>query len=149
MSNYRSEILKLAESTLLTNEEIARIVGCSERTVRLYAGSYVARCKAKTAKENVDPFQIQKVVLLPDIHYPHYEQRVMDAIDEFIIDYEPNELVYMGDQISLDCISFWNKRKPLLKEGQRLLNDFEGFNEQVLLNHEKLTDENTKRTFNR
>ena len=147
MSFYKNEILKLAEGTLLTNQEIARIVGCSDRTVRKYAGSYVDRCRAKTAVENQDPFQIQKVVLLPDIHYPHYEQRVMDAVDEFIIDYEPDELVYMGDQISLDCISFWNKRKPLLKEGQRLLNDFDGFNEEVLLNHEKITDPNTKRVF--
>jgi len=147
MSYYKNEILKLANSTLLTNQEIARIVGCSDRTVRKYAGSYVSRCRVKTSKENQDPFQIRKVVLLPDIHYPHYEQRVMDAVDEFIIDYEPDELVYMGDQISLDCISFWNKRKPLLKEGQRLLKDFEGFNEQILINHENITGEDTKRTF--
>jgi len=71
----------------------------------------------------------------------------MDAVDEFIIDYEPDELVYMGDQISLDCISFWNKRKPLLKEGQRLLKDFEGFNEQILINHENITGPETKRVF--
>lgn len=147
MSFYKNEILKLAEGTLLTNQEIARIVGCSDRTVRKYAGAYVERCRLKTAVENQDPFQIQKVVLLPDIHYPHYEQRVMDAVDEFIIDYEPNELIYMGDQISLDCISYWNKRKPLLKEGQRLLDDFDGFNEEVLLNHENITDPSTKRTF--
>jgi len=147
MSAYKNEIQKLADTTLLTNKEIAKIVGCSERTVRAYAGSYVARCQAKTAQENQDPFQIQKVVILPDIHYPHYEQRVMDAVDEFIIDYEPDELVYMGDQISLDCISFWNKRKPLLKEGQRLLDDFDGFNESVLLNHENITSPEIKRTF--
>jgi hypothetical protein len=147
MSYYKNEILKLANSTLLTNQEIARIVGCSDRTVRKYAGSYVSRCRVKTSKENQDPFQIRKVVLLPDIHYPHYEQRVMDAVDEFIIDYEPDELVYMGDQISLDCISFWNKRKPLLKEGQRLLKDFEGFNEQILINHENITGPETKRVF--
>lgn len=147
MSYYKNEILKLADSTLLTNKEIAKIVGCSERTVRGYAGSHVSRCQAKTSKENEDPFQIRKVVLLPDIHYPHYEQRVMDAVDEFIIDYEPDELVYMGDQISLDCISFWNKRKPLLKEGQRLLKDFEGFNKQILINHENITGPETKRVF--
>ena len=39
MSYYKNEILKLAEGTLLTNQEIARIVGCSDRTVRKYAGS--------------------------------------------------------------------------------------------------------------
>jgi hypothetical protein len=147
VSGYRNEVLKLANDTLLTNSEIAKIVGCSTKTVLRYAGSYTERCRYKQIDKDQDPFAIKKVVLLPDIHYPHYEQRVMDSIDEFIIDYEPDELVYMGDQISLDCISAWNKRKPLLKEGQRLLKDFEGFDEKVLINHENITGPDTKRTF--
>lgn len=147
MSDFKKEIEKLANNTILTNAEIAKIVGCSERTVRHYAGSHVARCQEKTAATNQDPFQIHKVVLMPDLHYPHYENRVFNALNEFIEDYDPDELVYMGDQISLDCISYWNKRKPLLKEGQRLLHDFDGFNDQVLLKHESITREETKRTF--
>ena len=127
MSPLKREIMKLAENTILSNKDIAKVVGCSPRTVNKYAGSHADRCKQKVACESTDIFEIQKTVLMPDIHYPHYDQRVMDALEEFIIDYQPDELVYMGDQISLDCISYWNKRKPLLKEGKRLLNDYEGF----------------------
>jgi hypothetical protein len=146
MSRYKTEILKLANTTLLTNKEIAKIVGCSTKTVFKYAGSHASRCKQKACGE-VDPFEIQKTVLLPDIHSPHYEQRVMDAVNEFIVDYQPNEIVYMGDQISLDCVSAWNKRRPLLKEGQRLIKEYENFNDNVLEVHEGLTQNDTRRVF--
>ena len=146
MSNFKGEISKLADTTLLTNQEIAKVVGCSLRTVNRYAGSYIERCKSK-GTESDNMFKIQKTILLPDIHYPHYEQRVMDAVDEFIIDYQPDELVYMGDQISLDCISGWNKRKPLLKEGKRLLKEYEGFDNEVLKVHENITKVDIRKTF--
>jgi hypothetical protein len=144
--SYKSEILKLAETTALTNKEIAKVVGCSPKTVGRYAGSFVSRSQSK-AQLDESSWEIQKTVLLPDIHYPHYEERVMNAINDFIWDYEPDELVYMGDQVSLDCISGWNKRKPLLKEGQRLLEDYDGFDYHVLQTHEEYTKENCRRTF--
>ena len=147
MSPLKKEILKLANNTILNNNEIAKVVGCSPRTVNKYAGSHSSRCQSKVSGDSADIFQIQKTVLLPDIHYPHYEPRVMDAVAEFISDYDPDELCYMGDQVSLDCISGWNKRKPLLKEGQRLLKDYEGFNHNVLEKHESVTRSNIRRTF--
>ncbi len=146
MSQFKREILKLADTTLLTNKEIGRIVGCSPRTVHKYAGSYVDRCRAKSDLDG-KAFEIQKTILLPDIHYPHNEPAVMDAVEEFILDYQPNELVYMGDQLSLDCISSWNKKKPLLKEGQRLIKDYELFDEEILKVHENITESDTRRTF--
>ena len=147
MSQLKQEILNLAEQTILNNKEIAKIVGCSPRTVNKYAGSHTKRCQTKVTKDSDDIFQVQKTILLPDIHYPHYEERIMDVLDEFIIDYDPDEIVYMGDQISLDCISGWNKRKPLLKEGQRLLKDYDGFNKSILQNHENITRPGIRRTF--
>ena len=145
MSSIKSEILKLADETLLPNSEIAKIVGCSLRTVNRYAGSYTKRCHTKAEVPSGDA--IQKTILLPDIHYPHYDQRVMDAVDEFIIDYDPDELVYMGDQLDLSCISGWNRRKPLLKEGRRLLSEYEGFDENILQTHENITRDETRRVF--
>jgi hypothetical protein len=147
MSQLKNEILKLANTTLLNNREIAKVVGCSPRTVNRYAGSHASRCQSKVACESTDIFEIQKTVLLPDIHYPHYEQRVMEAVNDFIEDYDPDELCYMGDQISLDCISGWNKNKPLLKEGQRLLKDYDGFDYHVLQTHENITRPDCRRTF--
>jgi len=147
MPSFKKEIMKLAKNTILSNRDIAKVVGCSPRTVNKYAGSHTDRCKQKVACDSADIFEIQKTILMPDIHYPHYDQRVMEALEEFIIDYQPNELVYMGDQISLDCISYWNKRKPLLKEGQRLLNDYKGFDHHILQRHEAITSDSCRRTF--
>jgi hypothetical protein len=145
-SPFKDEIIQLGKSSLLNNREIARIVGCSVKTVSKYAGSFSDRCKFKSSTE-ADQFQIQKVVLLPDIHHPHYDERVMDSVGQFIMDYDPDELVYMGDQLSLDCISGWNRNKPLLKEGQRLLQDFREFDNDVLKVHESITRPETRRTF--
>jgi DNA-binding CsgD family transcriptional regulator/predicted phosphodiesterase len=146
MSKFKSEILKLAETTALTNKEIAKIVGCSEKTVLYYAGSYIDRTKSKTDFDKT-AWQIQKTVLMPDIHHPYIDQRVLNALNEFIFDYDPDELVYMGDQISLECISGWNKFKPLLKEGKRLMKDFNDFNREILLVHENITRPDIRRTF--
>jgi len=145
-SFFKEEIIKLGKSSILNNREIARIVGCSERTVSKYAGSFGDRCKFKTSAGG-DPFEIQKTILLPDIHYPHYDSKVMDSVAEFMVDYDPDEIVYMGDQISLDCISVWNKNKPLLKEGQRLIRDFNNFDKDILQVHENITRPGIKRTF--
>jgi len=146
MSQFRPEILKLAETTALTNKEIAKVVGCSEKTVLKYAGSYITRTKAKTDFDET-AWQVQKTILLPDIHYPYCDKRTMDVVNEFIFDYDPDELVYMGDQLSLDCISFWNRNKPLLKEGQRLIKDYNNFNMDILKVHENLTRPDIRRTF--
>ena len=146
MSHFKSEIMKLAETTALTNKEIAKVVGCSEKTVLKYAGSYITRTKAKTDFDDT-AWEIQKTVLLPDIHHPYFDQRVMESVNEFIFDYDPDELVYMGDQLSLDCISFWNKRKPLLKEGQRLIKDYNNFDRDILTVHENITRDDIRRTF--
>jgi len=147
MSQLKTEVMKLANNTILSNAEIAKVCNCSPKTVYKYAGSHSDRCKSKVSCDSEDIFQIQKTVLLPDIHYPHYEPRVMDAVAEFMCDYDPDEVCYMGDQVSLDCISGWNKRKPLLKEGQRLLKDYEGFDYHVLQTHESITRPEVRRTF--
>jgi len=144
--SLKEQIVKMGKGTLLTNQEIARLVGCSPKTVFLYAGSFSSRCKEKTSKDK-ELFRVRKAVLLPDIHYPHVDKKAMEAVNQFIFDYAPDELVYMGDQLSLDCISKWNKSKPLLKEGQRIISDFENFDKEILQVHEKITPKETKRTF--
>ncbi len=143
---FKEQVIQLGKTTLLNNRDIARIVGCSEKTVSKYAGSFTNRCKFKTSKD-ADLFEIQRTILVPDIHYPHIDERVMDAVGEFMVDYKPDEIVYMGDQISLDCISAWNKRKPLLKEGQRLIEDYENFDKDILQVHERITGPETRRIF--
>jgi len=146
MPTLKEEILHLGKDTLLTNEEISKVLNCSTRTVNKYAGSYTKRCKAKSGQGS-DPLEIQRTILLPDIHYPYYDVKVMESVEQFILDYNPDEIVYMGDQMSLDCISGWNKSKPLLKEGKRLIKEYEEFDEAILKVHESITSSDTRRTF--
>lgn len=142
----KEEILKLAERTILSNQEIATILGCSRRTVNRYAGSHTNRCRLKSNIDE-DLFKIWKCVLLPDIHYPKHDVQSLKALDEFLVDYNPDELVYMGDQLTLDSISSWNRRKPLLKEGQRLITEYKNFDRDILRRHESITRSDCKRTF--
>lgn len=146
MSQFESEILKLAESTALTNKEIAKVVGCSPKTVLKYAGTYTERMKERTDVDE-SKWEIQKTVLLPDLHYPHCDHKLMDAVNHFIFDYDPDELVYMGDQLELDFISTWNLKKPLLREGKRLLKEYNDFDKDILKIHENITRTDTRRTF--
>lgn len=146
MSRLREEILKLAERTILTNQDIASILGCSRRTVNRYAGSHSDRCRLKSHVED-DLLRIKKCVLLSDIHYPRHDVQSLTALEEFMADYQPDEIVYMGDQLTLESISSWNRRKPLIKEGQRLLNEYKGFDKEILRRHESITGPNCKRVF--
>lgn len=147
MSNLKVEIMKLAETTLLLNKEIAKIVGCSEKTVRRYAGTNLKRIQKKSDINNEDIWHVKKSILLPDLHYPHHDKKAMRSINDFIIDYQPDEILYMGDQLDLSCISSWNKKRPLLKEGKRLIDEYKNFNEEILLVHEKITRDDCKRVF--
>jgi len=146
MALFKTEIVKLGESTILSNNDIAKIVGCSIKTVNKYIGSHSARCREKASQDG-ELFEVQRTVLLPDIHYPHVDDKLMASVADFIVDYNPHELVYMGDQMSLDCISGWNKYKPLLKEGQRLINEYVEFDKNILEWHEDITDKDIRRTF--
>ena len=140
------EIIKLGRETVLNNNEIARMVGCSPKTVYRHIGAFSTRCSRKMSA-HLDPYEVQRTILLPDIHYPHIDDSLFDAVLHFINDYQPNEIVYMGDQMSLDCISGWNRRKPLLKEGQRLIHDYRNFDENILRPVEELIPKETRKVF--
>ena len=86
MAVYKKEIIKLGETTILSNSDIAKIVGCSVKTVNKHIGSHSARCRAKAAQD-AELFEIQKTVLMPDIHYPHCDEKLMESLAEFIVDY--------------------------------------------------------------
>lgn len=144
--SFKTEIIKIAEATALTNKEIAKVVGCSTKTVLKYAGSFVKRSQSK-AKLDKSLCEIKKSVLLPDIHYPCHDKKVIESVNEFIKDYNPDELIYMGDQLDLSCISNWNKKKPLLKEGKRLIDDYSNFDIDILREHERITKDDCNRIF--
>jgi predicted phosphodiesterase len=74
----------------------------------------------------------KKAVLLPDIHYPDHDKKCLKAVLKFIQENKPDIIVFMGDQLTLDPVSFWNKGKPGLSEGKRLLADYQGFEREIL-----------------
>jgi len=78
---------------------------------------------------------IKKAILLPDIHYPHHSKSSLKAVNQFITDYQPDYLVYMGDQLNMDVVSSWNEGRPRLKENQRIIDEYAGFNDEILKIH--------------
>ncbi len=49
----------------------------------------------------------RKIVVLPDIHYP--ENISLTGIEKFLAEYQPNVLIYLGDVMELDYLSFFQK----------------------------------------
>lgn len=77
-------------------------------------------------------------LLFPDIHYPEHISACFTAIEPFIKDINPDYMVYMGDQMSLDGVSSWNAGKPKKTEMMRLRKDYQEFDRLFLRKHEKL-----------
>ena len=86
--------------------------------------------------------KIRRAILLPDIHYPNHIRACFTAVQPFIKDFKPDYLIYMGDQLSLDMISTWNKGKPRLTEKKRLIKDYVKFDGLFLRKNEKLAPNN-------
>jgi len=88
---------------------------------------------------------IKKVVLLPDIHYPEHDNKSLEAIKMFLIDFKPDFLVYQGDQLDMGVISHWNQDKKRQVELKRLKKDYDGFNDEVLTPFENIVGKKCKK----
>src|SRR3990172_295668 len=88
----------------------------------------------KNRTQRAGSVAIERVLALPDIHYPLHDERALSAVEAFIPDFNPTIVVYPGDQLQMDCVSHWLEDKRRRLEGQRLLKDYEGFN-RVLDRH--------------
>lgn len=67
---------------------------------------------------------------MPDIHdKPGVKKsRPYEAVMNFIVDYNPDEIVLLGDNMNLDSLSRWNINKKLSVEGKRYEKEIESFN---------------------
>lgn len=90
---------------------------------------------------------IKKAIILPDIHYPLHSKECIKLIKKFMVDFDPDYLIYQGDQLNLDCVSSWNVDKPLLKESQRLLKEYDNFNNDILENYESVIKKSCQKVF--
>ena len=54
---------------------------------------------------------------------PEQNNNRFDVLGNFILETQPEYIVMAGDFLALDSISFYNAKKPLIKEGLRLADD--------------------------
>mgnify|MGYP001559767257 CR=1 FL=1 len=78
-------------------------------------------------KPNRSDTNIARVVTLPDIHYPLHDDASLASVESFLSDFHPTHLIYLGDQLQMDSVSHWLQDKRRALEGQRLLQDYQGF----------------------
>ena len=76
--------------------------------------------------------KILKGIALFDIHYPEHDSGCINIAYDFTCDFRPDVFIFGGDQLDLNCVSFYNHGKPKLIEGQRLSKEYEGFQKDIL-----------------
>ena len=50
--------------------------------------------------------RFRKGVALWDLHYPEHDDACVSIVKQFLGDFSPDFLLYCGDQLNFDCISF-------------------------------------------
>jgi len=80
-----------------------RLSVCSEQLIETIKA--IDTAESKITESNIKTYK--KVVALPDIHYP--ENINMAGIEKFLADYQPDVLIYLGDVLDLDYLSFFQK----------------------------------------
>jgi hypothetical protein len=96
----------------------------------------------EVTKKRID---IKRGVALWDLHYPDVDWKSFKIACDFTVDFKPDFFILGGDQLDLNCISYYNHDKPLLVEGQRLKKEYKGFQERVLNTFNKILGEDCKR----
>lgn len=81
------------------------------------------------------------LIVLPDPHIRAKaggeDKRSIAAVEKYIKDAKPDEIICIGDFMDFDCISTHNDRKPRLVEGETIAADYEAGN-KVLDRWQKL-----------
>ena len=83
---------------------------------------------------------LEKIVLLPDIHYPHQNKEAVKAVFQFIEWFQPNTVVILGDGLEMEAVNHWQRDKGNRKflEGKRMADEYEGFDREILTPLDKL-----------
>lgn len=61
---------------------------------------------------------MKTIVGIPDLQVPYHHKRAVSALQGFIKDYRPDEVICVGDEIDFPMISRWHKGLKLEYEGQ-------------------------------
>lgn len=90
---------------------------------------------------------LQRVVLLPDFHYPYHNKVAVNAVFKFIRWFKPHTVVILGDGMEMSSINHWKQEHGSKKffESKRLLKEYEGFDKEILTPLEKICEHSDKR----
>ncbi len=85
----------------------------------------------------VAPTKIKKVFVAGDYHVPFEDKKTLAAVEEYMKDSQPDEIIYLGDFMDLNCISSHNIGNLRAVESTRIIKDFDAAN-IILDRHQKL-----------
>ena len=117
MSEISDKIKYLAKSTKMDNREIADKIGCSQRSVRRYAGEWKDRVRKKyTAHDFLG--EERKAVLLYDPHLPYHNCSVYELALRYCQKWKPDDVIIGGDYVDFKDVSTWKNdpRRMTFKE---------------------------------
>ena len=98
-------------------------------------------------KKKLKMKDVKRGMALFDVHYPEHDKRCLDIAVQFCRDFNPDVFILGGDQMDMDCISFYNRNRPKLLEGKRLKKEYAGFQKDVLNRFEPLLGFQTDKYF--
>lgn len=98
-------------------------------------------------KKNVKMKSVKRGLALWDLHYPEHSRSCLNIAVEFCKDFKPDVFILGGDQMDMDCISYYNRNRPKLLEGKRLKEEYDGFQRDVLDRFEMILGLNCDKYF--
>jgi hypothetical protein len=111
MSELQLKVEHIAKTTKMDNAQIAKILGCSERSVRRYAGEWKNRVVKQLTPNQLSGGE-RKAILFYDVHQPYHNKAIYDIAIGYAKNWNPDEIYIGGDFVDFKDISTW-KDDPL------------------------------------
>lgn len=88
-----------------------------------------------------------KGVAVYDLHYPHYNIKLWRNILRYLKVFRPDVFLFGGDNLNMDAVNHWLHEKGLVRqlEGKRILLEYEGFNNDILIPLENVLAKDTRK----
>ena len=92
---------------------------------------------------------INRIVLIPDIHYPHHNKEAVSAVFQFVKWFKPHGACLTGDAMNMDAVNHWMREKGNKKffEKKRLQSEYDGFDNEILTPLEKSLPRDCEKIF--
>ena len=71
----------------------------------------------------VDPKQPYKLAVIPDVHFPNYDRKAVAAALEWLKDYKPHGILFLGDFWEMGEVSRWDRNHNDMDKALKELDD--------------------------